>query len=132
MSPISDLPSRVQHAVESALEAPLLSAERQTAGTHGQTHLVVTSRGKWILRLRKGPQHRLRHALAAQCRAAALGVRVPKVVAFDVDCADVDGYAWMVEEYVPGSHFYPQQMDRPAKRLVCADMGRQLRLLHAV
>ncbi len=132
MSPIPDIPPSVQDEIQQALGSRITALDPQRSGTHGQTYLMNTTDGHWIVRVRERSPDRLKRSLVAQRKAGAAGMLVPMVAAAHVDAPDPDDYTWIVEEYVHGALFFPEQMDRETRLLTSADIGRQLKLLHAV
>jgi aminoglycoside phosphotransferase (APT) family kinase protein len=125
-------PRSVKAQVERALDTTLTSIVRQTSGTGGRTYLIRSEAGDWITRIEDGTTRNLRKSLLAQERAASAGVRVPAIVAAQLEVTDPAGSRWMVEDYLRGCEFYPERMNPELTKPTSMDIGRQLRLLHAV
>jgi aminoglycoside phosphotransferase (APT) family kinase protein len=98
---------------------------------HDATFVVGTGERRWIVRIAPLPANRLRKSAAAQRKAASVGVRVPEMVAVHLDGAD-DEYAWVLEQYVTTDLSRLDELDLNERLRTCADVGRQLRLLHSL
>jgi aminoglycoside phosphotransferase (APT) family kinase protein len=126
-------PRSVKAQMERALDTELTSIVRQTSGTGGRSYLIRgEAGGNWIARIRDGSTPELRKSLVVQKRAASVGVRVPTIVAAQVELREPRDFTWIVEEYLRGYEFYPERMDPELRKPTSADIGRQLRLLHTV
>jgi aminoglycoside phosphotransferase (APT) family kinase protein len=125
-------PRSVKAQIERALDTELTSIVRQTTGIGGRSFLIGGEAGHWIARVDDGSTPRLQKSLLAQKTAASVGVRVPAIIAAEVEVTEPADHSWMVEEHVRGSEFYPARMDPALREPTSADMGRQLRLLHTV
>jgi aminoglycoside phosphotransferase (APT) family kinase protein len=125
-------PRSVKGEIERALDTELTGIVRQTSGTGGRCYLIRSEAGHWIARIADNRTATLHKSVLAQERAASVGVRVPAIVAAQVEARDPADDSWMVEEYLQGCEFYPERMDPELRKPTCADIGRQLRLLHTV
>src|SRR5688572_20947603 len=104
-----DFPRSVKTEIERALDTELTSIARQTSGMGGGSYLVGNRAGHWIARVQPSSTPKLQKSLIAQKQAASAGMRVPAIVAAQVDPADKRDYCWMVEDYMRGSEFYPER-----------------------
>ena len=125
-------PRSVKGEIEQALDTELTAIVRQTSGSGGRSYLICSEASRWIARIADGRTPRLHKSVLAQKTAASVGVRVPAIVAAQVEARDPADHSWTVEEYVRGSEFYPERIDPQLRKPTCADIGRQLRLLHTV
>ncbi len=126
------VPPTVARAVERALGAEQLDFVAFTTGASRRTFLVRHGDRRWVARVTEAPGEELRRAVAAQQIALAAGVRAPRILAQDLDPGSPGGYLWAVEEFVQGTPFDHQGFDREGTRQASVDLGRQLRLLHAI
>jgi aminoglycoside phosphotransferase (APT) family kinase protein len=125
-------PRSVKAQIERALDTELTSIVRQAGGVGGRSYLIRGEASHWIARIEESSAPRLQKALLAQERAASVGVKVPAIIASQLEVTDPAEYSWMVEEYLRGCEFYPERMDPELRKPTSADIGRQLRLLHTV
>jgi len=125
-------PLSVKAQIERALDTEMTSIVRQTSGIGGRSYLIRSGAGHWIVRIANGSTRKLRKSLLVQKRAGSAGVRVPAIVATQVDVNDPADYSWIVEEHMRGCEFYPEKMDPNLRKPTSAEIGRQLRLLHTV
>ena len=126
------VPATVARAVERVLGAEQLSFVAFTAGASRRTFLVRHGSRRWVARVAQAPGEELRRAAAAQQIALAAGVRAPHILAQDLAPGSPTDYLWALEEFVRGTPFDHQGFDREGTRRASVDLGRQLRLLHAL
>ncbi|HZG67526.1 MAG TPA: phosphotransferase [Herpetosiphonaceae bacterium] len=126
------VPPTVARAVERALGARQIDFVVFTAGASRRTFLVRHGSRRWVARVAQAPGEELRRAVAAQQMALAAGVRAPHILAQHLAPESPGGYLWAVEEFVWGTPFDHRGFDREGTRRASVDLGRQLRLLHAI
>jgi aminoglycoside phosphotransferase (APT) family kinase protein len=78
------------------------------------------------------PALSLERAVGAQARARAAGVRAPATVAHAVTATADGSYRWSVETVARGQPWWPDLPATAHTLAAAADLGRQLRRLHAV
>jgi aminoglycoside phosphotransferase (APT) family kinase protein len=127
-----DFPTPIRTEIEQALGTDITRVRRPRSGMWEHTYLVGDRANEWIVRLQKAPAPRLKRSFVAQQEAASVGMSVPKILAYRLDTSEPEGYIWIAEEYVCGSEFYPEKLDREVRLATSVDIGRQLRLLHTV
>ena len=128
----SGVPAEVCAALADALAAPHLDITPLAGGTNRRTYRVAYQRRRWIARIAPAPAHSLFRACDAQARARAAGVRTPVTVASGVTAAASGSFAWSVETLASGHPFVPDALDPAGALAAAADLGQQLRRLHAV
>ncbi|MDZ4719721.1 MAG: aminoglycoside phosphotransferase family protein [Roseiflexaceae bacterium] len=103
-----------------------------TSGTNRRTYLVRSAEQHWVARIEPAPAISFQRAIMAQARAYAAGVRTPVTIAHDQIPTEQGPYLWSVETFVAGVSFDHDQTESPQAQDAIRDLGRQLRLLHAV
>jgi aminoglycoside phosphotransferase (APT) family kinase protein len=127
-----NIPALIMRRLEEALQIHLQTMEPLAGGMWGRTFLIEDGCGKWVARVARNPKSRMRRIPAVQGRARAAGIEAPMVLAHGVEQIDAEDWVWIVEEYIQGDHFLPGELEEDCRRATTADVGRQLRLLHAV
>lgn len=128
----ANIPPEVAAAIGHALAAPQVTLTRLAGGTNGRTYGATHGRWSWVTRVEREPALSLLRAIDAQARAHAAGVRVPETIAHG-STATADGrYVWSVETVARGDPFAPDTLTTAQVLAAAADLGRQLRRLHAV
>lgn len=129
----SDMPfESITAAIGRALGVKHAAFTPFTAGVSRRTFLVRHMRRRWVARIEQAPAEELRRAVAAQQMARAAGVRAPMILAHNLEEGSAERYGWTVEEYVAGAAFDHHSFEQRNTRMAAVDLGRQLRLLHAV
>lgn len=124
------LPPDVRAGVERAIGGRLTEVKRPGRGMHDATFVAASGRRRWVVRIAPQPAISLRKSAAAQRKAASAGVRVPEMVAVHLD--GPDEYAWVLEQHVATDVSRLDELDLDERLRTCADVGRQLRLLHSL
>jgi aminoglycoside phosphotransferase (APT) family kinase protein len=131
----SDFPISIKIEIEQALETEITRIQRPNSGMWGHTYLIGNKMHKWVVRVQKATApraSRLKKSLVAQQKAASVGMRVPKIIAYRFQTSEKEDYIWVVEEHIRGSEFYPENFDRATRLATSVDIGRQLKRLHTV
>jgi aminoglycoside phosphotransferase (APT) family kinase protein len=129
---LAGVPPEVAQAIGHAVSAPQIAFRRLAGGTNGRTYRVIHKRSSWVARVEREPALSLLRAVDAQARAHAAGVRVPETIAHGSTAATDGHYIWSVETVARGHPFVPDTLRTAQMLAAAADLGRQLRRLHAV
>jgi aminoglycoside phosphotransferase (APT) family kinase protein len=130
----SDLPPSVVTSVQETLGQSVSSVERAVGGTNCNTYVIRGEGPPCILRLVKAPNGSaiLRWIIAVMERVRAHGVPTPRILASSFPPPGSPELAWVVEEWMPGYAFAPQNMRWRDALSVAADLGQCLRKLHSI
>ena len=122
-----ELPGLIKAEMEQRLDVKLDHAELFKSGMHNRAYLVRNDSQRWVAKLQVPKK-----AILAQEKAASLGIRVPRFFGYGIQSSAPKICYWTIEEYIEGKEFVPERFDRESRLAVSVDLGRQLRLLHAV
>ena len=123
----SQFPRSVKESIERSLDTTLHDVRLLPSGMNGRTYEIGDGFHRWVARLGMP-----RKAILAQQNASAAGMRVPKIVDSGTQLLEKITAYWVVEEFVAGSEFHPERFSREDAVAISTDLGRQLRMLHAV
>ena len=123
----SQFPRSVKECIERSLGTAIHEVRLIPSGMHGRTYEIGNGFHRWVARLGMP-----RKAILAQQSASAAGMRTPTIVGSGRQQLERTTAYWVVEEFVAGSEFYPERFDREVAVAISTDLGRQLRMLHAV
>jgi aminoglycoside phosphotransferase (APT) family kinase protein len=126
------VPPEVTAALRHALAAPQVTLTQLTGGTNGRTYRATHQRRSWITRVEREPALSLLRGIDAQARAYAAGVRTPLTIAHGSTATPDGRYVWSVETLARGRPFALGSLSTEQVLAAAADLGRQLRRLHAV
>jgi glycosyltransferase involved in cell wall biosynthesis/aminoglycoside phosphotransferase (APT) family kinase protein len=127
--------------IQEVLGLPVDSIEPTVGGTDRVTYVVRSGGCPYILRVGKEQSeitaHRsdmlaLRQAVSVVEQIRGVGVPVPSILAYDFPTPDTTDPAWVLEEWVPGHFFIPQNMVWRDALSVVAQLGEGLRRLHSI
>jgi aminoglycoside phosphotransferase (APT) family kinase protein len=126
------IPPDVTAAIAHALAVPRLVLTRLAGGTNSRTYRATHGRRSLVARVEREPALSLLRAVKAQGRAHAAGVRTPVTIAYDITATTDGRYVWSVETLARGRPFAMDTLSTERVLVRAADLGRQLRRLHAV
>lgn len=127
--------------IQKVLGRPVDSIEPTVGGTDRVTYVVRSGGCPYILRVGKEQSeitaHRsdmlaLRQAMSVVEQIRVVGVPVPSILAYDFPAPDTTDPAWVLEEWVPGHFFIPQNMVWRDTLSVVTELGQGLRRLHSI
>jgi glycosyltransferase involved in cell wall biosynthesis/aminoglycoside phosphotransferase (APT) family kinase protein len=129
-----DIPQSVIESVQEVLGQPVDSIERTAGGIWRNTYVIRTGGRPFILRVAKEQAGimALSQVMVVIERVRAIGVPAPSILAYYSPLPDTPGFAWTIEEWVPGHHFVPQNMLRRDVLSAATELGQYLRRLHSI
>jgi aminoglycoside phosphotransferase (APT) family kinase protein len=127
-----EIPPEVAAAIAAGLGLPQIDLSPLAGGTNRRTYRARYGRRRWVARVERAPALSLARAAEAQACARAAGVRTPVTVAQALTPTASGSYRWSVETFARGRPWPGDSAAISHTLAAAADLGRQLRRLHAV
>ena len=126
-------PQEIQQRIADAVERQAVDIEPLIGGgSWGRAFLVSSNHDRWVARIEANPRPRATRIPLVQEKARSVGILTPAIVAYGTESVDSIDYLWIVEPYLAGTEFYPEEMEEAPRRILCEQISRQLRRLHTI
>lgn len=120
--------------IQETLSQSVDSVEPTVSGTERNTYVIRCGGRPFILRLgiRQSGRLALSRVITVVERVRAAGVPAPSIRAYNIPAQGTSEPAWIIEEWIPGYSFIPQDMLWRTALSIATELGQCLRRLHSI